>query len=83
MMELYREILENILKQQKIEVSFPELTIDAAEIINLECYKALSQIKDVIYDDTLEDRECFQKIEEIICILESHGILGSTRHDFI
>ncbi len=82
-MNLYKEILQNILKEQKVQVSFPNLTVNIEEIVHSECYQALSQIRDIIYDETLEDSECFQKIEEIICVLESHGIWVGDRHDFI
>ncbi len=81
-MELYAEILTNVLKGHKMEVIFPELQIDAAEIVESECYKALLKIKDIIYDDSLEDEECFLKIEEIICALESIGVFSGNRHDF-
>ena len=79
---LYIEILSAILAKEKIEISFPNLDLDAAALVEGECYKALQKIKAVIEDDSLEDSECFLKIEEIICILEETGSNGGFRHDF-
>ena len=70
-MELYQEILRHILADGKIQVSFPELTnSDSTKIVELECYKALRKIKAILEDDSLEDSECFYRIEEIVCVFE-------------
>lgn len=81
-MELYKEIMINVLQEHDVNVIFPDLTIDACKIIELKSYQALQQIKEVIADDTLEDRECFEKIEKIVCVLNENGISGGSRHDF-
>lgn len=61
---------------------FPNLRIDVKEIVELTCYKALTEIKRILEDSTLDDKECFEKIEEIVCIFESLGSNGGSRHDF-
>ena len=86
-MELYQEILCHVLANEKIQVSFPELTnTDVTKIVELECYKALAKIKAILEDDTLDDTladsECFQQIEEIVCTFEELGSGGGSRHDF-
>ena len=81
-MELYKEILAQILSQQNAEIIFPDLHLDAAKIVELECYKALQKIKVIIEDDSLEDEVCFQKIEDIVCVFEELGSSGGGRHDF-
>ena len=81
-MNLYKEILVKMLESKKAEVVFPDLEINAAEIVNLECYRALQKIKAVIQDDSLNDKECFMKIEKIICLFEELGSSGGSRHDF-
>lgn len=81
-MELYKEILVKIRENRKIEVAFSNLSINAIEIVELESYKALQKIKEVIQDDSLNDKECFMKIEEIICLFEELGSGGGNRHDF-
>ena len=40
-MELYKEILVNVLQRQQVRVLFPRLKISAREIVGMECYKAL------------------------------------------
>ncbi|MEG1691425.1 MAG: DUF480 domain-containing protein [Hafnia sp.] len=42
----------------------------------------LEKIKAVIADDSLDDVACFQRIEEIVCILEAIGASAGNRHDF-
>lgn len=55
---------------------------NANQVVELQSYLALCRIKDVLDDDTLVDRECFAKIEEIVCVFESIGSDGGCRHDF-
>ncbi len=42
-MEIYKEILESVLKNQDVHVLFPNLTIDATEIVQSECYNILKK----------------------------------------
>lgn len=79
-MDLYKEILIHALEQGKVEVTFPKMSI--SEITEGICYMALQRIKDIVHDESLDDEECFMKIEEIVCILESIGSDGGFRHDF-
>ena len=81
-MELYKQILTNLLAQEKITVTLANVTVDINRVVEDVCYKALCDIKDVIENDALDDEECFMKIEEIICIYESLGSDGGFRHDF-
>lgn len=81
-MKLYQEILREVLATEKIEVTFPNLKITAKEIVEMKCYQALEEIKGILENDGLEDKECFEKIEEIICIYERLGSDGGNRHDF-
>lgn len=48
----------------------------------LQCYIALAKIKHVLEDDALTDRDCFQRIEEIVSIYEEMGDKIRFRHDF-
>lgn len=43
--------------------------------------RALNEIQDALDDDTLDDPECFKRIEAILTVLENHGIT-SLRHDW-
>lgn len=81
-MELYQEILIKALQQQTVEVTFPNLTFNPKEIVEMECYRALTLIKQVLDDDRLNDRTCFQYIERILEAFETLGCKEGSRHDF-
>ena len=80
-MNLYQEILCNLLQNERIEVNFPNIPA-MVNLVELKCYEALRKIKEILEDDTLSDKECFLKIEEIVCILEELGSDAGKRHDF-
>ena len=48
----------------------------------LQCFIALTKIKNVLEDSALNDYDCFQRIEEIVLIYEEMGIKIKSRHDF-
>lgn len=81
-MELYADILKHLLMNEKIEVRFPDLKTDSAELVESVCYQTLRKIKEIIEDDRLDDEICYLKIEQIICALEEIGSSGGYRHDF-
>ena len=79
-MELWEEMLYCILNRKlKIRIS---KSLKLEKLLKKECYKALKKIKEIIADDSLSDKECFMKIEEIVCVVESLGSSGGGRHDF-
>jgi hypothetical protein len=81
-MDLYKEILIELLSKEQINITFPDLKQDLSKIVEMKCFKALQKIKTIIEDDSLEDSECFMKIEQVICVLEEIGSDGGSRHDF-
>ena len=74
-MELWQEMLCNLLRDQCVEVYIPQLS-DVQKLLETDCYRALKKIKDIIEDETLDDETCFLKIEEIICAFEALGSDG-------
>ena len=76
-MELCQELISKVYRDK-----IAELDLDIKQIIEMECYKALRQIKEIISNDNFDDKECFQKIEEIVSVFESLGSNGRGRHDF-
>ncbi len=80
-MDLIYELLISYLKGEKNKKAFTK-EIYFEQIIEKECYKVLNKVKAIIQDENLEDAECFDKIEQIICLFESCGIDSGTRHDF-
>ena len=81
-MDLYKEILAQALTYGEVKITFPGEAYDLAKIVEGECYKALEKIKAIIQDNSLSDKECFMKIEEIVDVLESVWGSGGNRHDF-
>ena len=80
-MELYQEILCHLLQNERVEIHFPTLK-PQQEVVEAICYRTLNKIKEILADKTLDDRDCFFKIEEIICAFEEIGSSGGFRHDF-
>lgn len=80
-MDLYEEILAHCLRRQDVQVIFPNLQMNAKEIVEMECYRALKEIRDIIRNDAYSDEECFMRMEEIVCVLEGIGSGGGVRHD--
>lgn len=80
-MDLYKEILIKILEKENIEIYFPNLINTPVEIVESECYKTLKK-KILLKMDTLEDKECFMRIEGIVNLFEEMGSGCGTRHDF-
>ena len=79
-MELYKELLLQILSEENMQILFNNLNVN--ELLESVCYRTLCRIKEIIEDDTLDDPECFMKIEEIVCVLEEVGSSGGIRNDF-
>ncbi len=82
-MDLFKEILINLLAKEDIKIEFKGLNTDINKVVEGECYKALSRIRDIICDESLDDSDCFNKIEEIVVLFEKLGIESGSRHDFV
>lgn len=81
-MTLYQEILAHALSKGEVRITFPGNESDLCQIVENKAYQTLQKIKDVLSDDSLDDPECFMRIEEIVCAFESLGSDGGSRHDF-
>lgn len=81
-MELFTQLFTKALEGQKIEVRFPDMEFDLSEKIESVSLATLHRIREIIMDDTLNDAECFRKIEEIVRTYEELGIHCGVRHDF-
>ena len=82
MEELLGDIIARTIAAGKIRISFDGMECTMAEIVEGECFQAIQKIQAILADDTLDDPECFYRIEKIICVLEEIGSNGGSRHDF-
>lgn len=79
-MELWKEIIIGIMSDEP-HLKVPEFE-KIKDLFDNKCYEALEKIKRIIEDDSLDDAECFYKIEKIVCVFEALGSNGGNRHDF-
>ena len=77
MKELYEDILEELAA-----IIIEKLRVDPADLIELASYRALQNIQAIGRDDSLDDVQCYHRIEKIICTLEDLGSDGGGRHEF-
>ena len=49
---------------------------------NTRAYRLLRGIQEALQDDTLQDPECFWRIEHLVCLFEENGLDAGIRHDF-
>lgn len=80
-MELKREIIANYVGKL-ISDELCRMDIDFNNVVDTTSSIALTKKRDIVLDDTLDDPECFHRIEEIISILDEAGIDYGIRHDF-
>ena len=78
-MQILQRMVADMLSRGEVMLSLPQETMDYVE---KRCFVLLEQIRQILADDTLDDPECFQRIESIVSLLESNGIDCGTRHDF-
>jgi len=79
-MDLLKDIMIKLLENEKIQISFNNVNL--TEIVEMQCYQVLQRIKWIIENDEFSDKDCFMKIEKIVCALEDIGSNGGNRHDF-
>ncbi len=78
-MGILQRMAANMLSRGEVTIT---LAPDTLQYLESRCFGILERISQIIADDTLDDPECFQRIEQIVCELERNGIDCGTRHDF-
>ena len=84
-MELYQEMFASMLTNlswEQAQTIAVKLCVDPTGILECRSYQALQNIKNILEDETLNDEECFLKIEEIVSQFEQLGSNCGERHDF-
>ncbi len=79
-MEPYEQIFEKLLCERKLHLTVLE-QVDLEKIITDDCYQIVAAIARIIANDEWDDKDCFFRIEEIIRVLEKHGLDCGIRHD--
>ncbi len=80
-MELFCELIRLYTKKHSFEGT-PLEKIDFKEVVEGECYKVLKEIRKILRNDALDDADCFEMIEKIVCLFEENGVDCGCRHDF-
>ena len=78
-MEFLQQMAAHMLLQGELDLC---ISGEVLRTMEGRCFGILERIRQILADDTLDDPECFQRIEQIVCILEENGIDCGTRHDF-
>ena len=81
-MEVYQDILSRLFQRSDIHVTISGLSGSLPELAELRCFQAIQRIRAILDDESLSDRACFLRIEEIVNTLEELGADGGSRHDF-
>ena len=66
-MEVYRDILAQALAAEAVRGRVSDLPSEPEVLVEMKCFQAIRRIQEILQDETLNDRECFLRIEEIVC----------------
>lgn len=78
-MEMIQKMLAQMLSRGEVVLS---LSPETADLLESKALETLGRIRAILADDALDDPECFDRIERIVCEMESLGLDCGTRHDF-
>lgn len=78
-MDILMRVLADKLEKGEIKL---EIHREVIAEIEKECMEVLRRIQGILADDSMEDPECFERIEQIVCAMESIGLSCGSRHDY-
>ena len=78
-MEILHRMAVDLISRGEVKLN---LSTDTVRYLENRCFEALARIREILADDSLDDPECFQRIEKIVCELENIGVDCGSRHDF-
>lgn len=73
-MALYEEILWGCLRDIPVQVTFPNLTVNPSDLVEMKSFLAIERIRDILEQEELTDQECAMQIRYVIYTLEAEGI---------
>jgi hypothetical protein len=78
-MDILMRVLADKLEKGEIKL---EIDREVTAEIEKECMEVLGRIRAILADESIEDPECFERIEQIVCAMESIGLNCGSRHDY-
>ena len=78
-MDILMRVLADKLEKGEIKL---EIDREVTAEIEKECMEVLGRIRAILADESIEDPECFERIEQIVCAMESIGLSCGSRHDY-
>ena len=73
-MTLYEEILWGCLRDIPVQVTFPNLTVNPSDLVEMKSFLAIERIRDILEQEELTDQEGAMQIRYVIYTLEAEGI---------
>ena len=73
-MTLYEEILWGCLRDIPVQVTFPNLTVNPSDLVEMKSFLAIARIRDILEQEELTDQERAMQIRYVIYTLEAEGI---------
>lgn len=62
------------LRDHEVQVTFPDLATRVENLVEMRCYQALLEIKDILEDPSLSDPECTMRMKYIVYTLQDYGV---------
>ena len=73
-MTLYEEILWGCLRDIPVQVTFPNLTVNPSDLVEMKSFLAIERIRDILEQEELTDQERAMQIRYVIYTLEAEGM---------
>ena len=73
-MTLYEEIVWGCVRDIPVQVTFPNLTVNPSDLVEMKSFLAIERIRDILEQEELTDQERAMQIRYVIYTLEAEGI---------
>ncbi len=73
-MTLYEELLWGCLRDLPVQVTFPNLTVNPNDLVEMKSFLAIERIRDIVENDCITEQDRSMQIRYIIYTLEAEGV---------